>query len=86
MALADLTWFRSGSLLGSALVRVEHCRRRAASLSYNCFHSALNIREKPFCVCPLKVTEVVDTGEIPTVYRMTEEHILGPAASERFCY
>lgn len=85
MALADLTWFRSGALLRSALVRVEHCRRRAASLSYCCFHSALNTREKPLGVCPLKVTEVVGTGEIPIAYRrMTEQHILGPAASGTF--
>lgn len=54
MAPEDLTWFRSGSLLGSALVRVQHCRRRAASLCYCCFHSALNTREKPLRVCPLK--------------------------------
>lgn len=89
MALADLRWFRSGSLLGSALVTVEHCRRRAASLSYSCFHSALNwelwTREKPLHVCPLQVTEVVDAGEIPTAYgRMTEQHILGPASSGMF--
>lgn len=82
VALADLTCFRSGSLLGSALVRVEHCTGRAASLSCCCFHSALNTREQPLHVCSLKVSEVVDMGEIPTAHRrMTEQHISGPAAS-----
>lgn len=83
MALADLTWFRSGSLLGSTLVGVEHCRR--ASLSYSCFHSVLNTRVKLLmCLLTEKVTEVVDTGEITTAYRITEQHILGPAASGTF--
>lgn len=36
------------------------------------------------CLLTEKVTEVVDTGEITTAYRITEQHILGPAASETF--
>lgn len=39
IARADLTWLRSESLLGSALVRVEPWRRTALSLPYCFFHS-----------------------------------------------
>lgn len=42
-------------------------------------------REQPSHVCSLKVSEVVDMGEIPTAHRRTtQQHISGPAASGTF--